>query len=70
MDSSYSPSCRPSPNPSSGRGGATTASGSSSSGRGSGGVMGWLRSLAPGPNADPKRRLDWEFMKIAAPGQW
>lgn len=32
-------------------------------------MMGWLRSLGPGPNADPKRRLDWEFMKIAGPGE-
>lgn len=32
--------------------------------------MGWLRSFAPGPDAHPHRKLDWEFMKIAAPGKW
>lgn len=54
----------------SGRGGAIASRGDGgSSGAGSGGMMGWLRSLGPGPNADSKQRLDWEFMKIAAPGR-
>jgi hypothetical protein len=53
----------------SGRGGATTTTTSTAAG-GRRGVTGWLRSLAPGPDADPKRRLDWEFIKIAAPGTY
>ena len=33
------------------------------------GPLGFLSRLAPGPEADFRRKLDWEFLKIAAPGR-
>ncbi len=47
------------------RGGAAAAAAESPAKRNA--LLTWLQSFAPGPDAPASKRLDWEFLRIAAP---